>query len=85
MGGIIDQYDVAYFTSVDAARRGNLIANHKIYQSVGHDEYRSGQKRANVQAARGQQLAWLFLVVTKDSGKHDGRTASMGVTLLIER
>ena len=44
-------YDVTYFTSVDAARSGNLITNHKIYLSVGHDEYWSGPKRANVQAA----------------------------------
>ena len=41
----------AYFTSVDAARNGNLITNHQIYLSVGHDEYWSGPKRANVQAA----------------------------------
>ncbi len=44
-------YDVSYFTSVDAARNGNLITNHQIYLSVGHDEYWSGPKRANVQAA----------------------------------
>ncbi|MCU1271981.1 MAG: hypothetical protein JWN74_3275, partial [Acidobacteriaceae bacterium] len=45
-------YDVSYFTSVDAARSGSVIANHKIYLSVGHDEYWSGQKRASVEAAR---------------------------------
>jgi hypothetical protein len=45
-------YDVSYFTSVDAARTGSLIANHKIYLSVGHDEYWSGPKRASVEAAR---------------------------------
>jgi Domain of unknown function (DUF4082)/Bacterial Ig-like domain/Bacterial Ig domain len=44
-------YDVSYTTSVDAARSGNLITQHKIYLSVGHDEYWSGQKRASVQAA----------------------------------
>ncbi len=44
-------YDVSYFTSVDAVRNANLIANHKIYLSVGHDEYWSGPKRAAVQAA----------------------------------
>ncbi len=44
-------YDVSYFTGVDAARYGSLIQNHKIYMSVGHDEYWSGQQRANVQAA----------------------------------
>lgn len=45
-------YDVSYFSSVDAARSGSLIKNHKIYLSVGHDEYVSGPKRANVEAAR---------------------------------
>ena len=41
-------YNVSYFTGLDAARNGNLIAQHKIYMSVGHDEYWSGQRRANV-------------------------------------
>ncbi|HTT17835.1 MAG TPA: N,N-dimethylformamidase beta subunit family domain-containing protein [Candidatus Sulfotelmatobacter sp.] len=45
-------YDVSYFTGVDAARNGNLILNHKLYLSVGHDEYWSGPHRANVEAAR---------------------------------
>jgi hypothetical protein len=45
-------YDVSYFSSVDAARSGNLITNHKIYLSVGHDEYWSAPKRASVEAAR---------------------------------
>jgi N,N-dimethylformamidase beta subunit-like, C-terminal/Domain of unknown function (DUF4082)/Bacterial Ig domain/3-keto-disaccharide hydrolase/Viral BACON domain len=45
-------YDVSYFTGVDAARFGNLIENHKLFLSVGHDEYWSGQRRANVEAAR---------------------------------
>jgi hypothetical protein len=45
-------YDVSYFTGVDAARSGNLILNHKLFLSVGHDEYWSGQRRTNVEAAR---------------------------------
>ena len=45
-------YDVTYFTSIDAARSGNLIANHRVYLSVGHDEYWSAQQRASVEAAR---------------------------------
>ena len=45
-------YDVSYFTSVDAARSGHLITNHKLYLSVGHDEYWSAPKRASVEAAR---------------------------------
>lgn len=45
-------YHVSYFTGVDSDRRGNLIANHKVFLSVGHDEYWSGTQRANVEAAR---------------------------------
>ena len=45
-------YDVSYFSSVDAAQSGALIKNHKIYLSVGHDEYVSGPKRTNIEAAR---------------------------------
>ncbi len=45
-------YHVSYFTGVDSDRRGNLIANHKVFLSVGHDEYWSDAQRANVELAR---------------------------------
>ena len=45
-------YDVSYSTGVDTDRRGELIPNHKVFMSVGHDEYWSGEQRANVEAAR---------------------------------
>ena len=45
-------YDVSYFTGVDADRYGELIKNHKIFMSNGHDEYWSGDQRSNVEAAR---------------------------------
>ena len=45
-------YDVSYTTDVDTDRRGQLLTNHKVFLSVGHDEYWSGQQRANVEAAR---------------------------------
>jgi hypothetical protein len=45
-------YDVSYFTSIDGARNGSLIKNHKVYMDSGHDEYWSGPRRTNVQAAR---------------------------------
>ena len=45
-------YDVTYFTGMDADRYGSLILNHKVYLSVGHDEYWSGNQRTNVEAAR---------------------------------
>lgn len=46
-------YDVAYQSGIDTDRLGveNLL-NHKIFLSVGHDEYWSGVQRSNVEQAR---------------------------------
>ncbi len=54
-------YDVSYFTGVDSDRFGSEILEHKAFLSVGHDEYWSGDQRANVTAARdaGVNLAFL--------------------------
>ena len=53
-------YDVTYTTDIDSDRRGNLIANHRVFMSVGHDEYWSKGMRNNVTAAReaGTHLAF---------------------------
>jgi hypothetical protein len=45
-------YDVSYFSGVDTDRSGALITQHKLFMSLGHDEYWSGGQRANVEAAR---------------------------------
>ncbi len=45
-------YDVSYMAGLDVATRGSLLLNHKVFLSVGHDEYWSGDQRANVEAAR---------------------------------
>jgi len=45
-------YDVTYSTGIDTDRNGALITQHRIFMSVGHDEYWSGGQRANVEAAR---------------------------------
>jgi fibronectin type 3 domain-containing protein len=45
-------YDVAYTTGLDAHRFGATLRQHRVFVSVGHDEYWSGQQRANVEAAR---------------------------------
>jgi hypothetical protein len=45
-------YDVSYSTGVDTARRGGELLEHDVFLSVGHDEYWSGNQRANVEAAR---------------------------------
>ena len=45
-------YDVSYQSGIDTDRHGSLLLNHKTFLSVGHDEYWSGNQRANVEAAR---------------------------------
>ena len=45
-------YDVSYTTGVDSDLRGAELLEHRAFLSVGHDEYWSGQQRANVEAAR---------------------------------
>ncbi len=45
-------YDVSYSTGVDTDRRGQELLEHDLFLSVGHDEYWSGDQRANVEAAR---------------------------------
>ena len=45
-------YDVSYSTGVDSDRRGELVRNHRLFLSVGHDEYWSGSQRRKVEAAR---------------------------------
>ena len=45
-------YNISYFSGVDTDRRGTLLQQHKVFLSVGHDEYWSAGQRANVEAAR---------------------------------
>src|SRR5215468_6385935 len=47
-------YDVSYTSGVDMSQSGaaSIIEQHKIFLTAGHDEYWSGQQRANVTAAR---------------------------------
>ncbi|NEM97762.1 N,N-dimethylformamidase beta subunit family domain-containing protein [Pontibacter burrus] len=53
-------YNVTYTTNVDSDRRGNLISNHKVFLSVGHDEYWSGRQRNYVTAARNAGIHLAF-------------------------
>ncbi|MFT4287706.1 DUF4082 domain-containing protein [Nocardioides sp.] len=54
-------YDVSYLAGVDSDRYGSLLLNHKVFLSVGHDEYWSGAQRANVEAARDAGVNLQFL------------------------
>ena len=53
-------YDVSYFTGVDTDRLGQEILEHKIFLSVGHDEYWSAAQRTNVETARGAGVNLAF-------------------------
>lgn len=55
-------YHVSYLSGVDTTFRGHLLTNgHKVFLSVGHDEYWSPEQRANVTAARDTGLHLAFL------------------------
>jgi hypothetical protein len=54
-------YDMSYMAGVDTDRRGQLIKNHDVFLSVGHDEYWSGAQRANVESARDAGVNLQFL------------------------
>jgi hypothetical protein len=53
-------YDVSYLSGADTDRNGALLLNHKIFVTAGHDEYWSGQQRANVEAARAAGVSLAF-------------------------
>ncbi|WP_260430914.1 DUF4082 domain-containing protein [Nocardioides sp. LS1] len=54
-------YDVSYIAGVDTDRAGALLQNHRVFLSVGHDEYWSKAQRANVEAARDAGVNLQFL------------------------
>lgn len=54
-------YDMSYIAGVDTDRRGGELLNHKVFLSVGHDEYWSGAQRSNIEAARDAGVNLQFL------------------------
>jgi VCBS repeat-containing protein len=44
-------YDVSYFSGMDTDRFGSELLEHKVFMTVGHDEYWSGQQRTNLETA----------------------------------
>ncbi|MDJ0314513.1 DUF4082 domain-containing protein [Arthrobacter sp. H35-D1] len=54
-------YDTTYISGVDTDRHGTLLKNHKVFLSVGHDEYWSGAQRANISAAADAGVNLQFL------------------------
>jgi Domain of unknown function (DUF4082)/Bacterial Ig-like domain/Bacterial Ig domain len=53
-------YDVSYFSGIDSDRFGPLIQQHRVFMSVGHDEYWSGAQRTNVETARNNGVNLAF-------------------------
>jgi hypothetical protein len=45
-------YNVSYVSGVDVHRRGQLLLNHDLFVSSGHDEYWSRSQRTSMEAAR---------------------------------
>jgi hypothetical protein len=54
-------YDVTYVTDVDTHERGDALLSHRVFLSVGHDEYWSWAMRDHVEAARGRGINLVFL------------------------
>ncbi len=54
-------YNVSYTSGVDTDRRGAELLEHKVFLSVGHDEYWSAQQRTNVEAARNAGIHLAFM------------------------
>jgi phosphodiesterase/alkaline phosphatase D-like protein len=54
-------YNVSYSTGVDTDRRGAELLEHRMFLSIGHDEYWSANQRGNVEAARNAGVNLAFL------------------------
>lgn len=71
-------YNVSYVTGVDTDRDGAELLQHKVFLSVGHDEYWSGDQRAHVEAARNAGVHLAFFagneVYWKTRWENDRRT-----------
>jgi hypothetical protein len=56
-----EQYDLTYLTDLDTHERADAVNAHRIFLSVGHDEYWSWQMREHVEAARDRGVHLGFL------------------------
>ena len=78
-------YDVSYFTGVDSDRRGEEILKHRLFLSVGHDEYWSLDQRRHVERARDAGVHLAFSAATRVFGKPDGNLPLTKKRSLTER
>src|SRR5260370_17738400 len=60
-------YDMSYPRGLDVSQPGyaSVIEQHKAFVTAGHDEYWSGQQRANVTAARDPGANMAFFTGTE--------------------
>jgi phosphodiesterase/alkaline phosphatase D-like protein len=58
-------YNVSYTTNVDTQRRGGELLEHKVFLSVGHDEYWSGEMRSAAESARGAGVNLAFFTANE--------------------
>src|SRR5947209_5240620 len=54
-------YDISYIAGVDTARYTNLLRQHRVFTSTGHDEYWDTTARANIETARSGGLNLVFM------------------------
>ncbi len=54
-------FDVTYIASIDAEPGHVPLTNYKVFMSVGHDEYWSGDLRSGVEAARDAGVHLIFM------------------------
>ena len=76
-------YDVSYTSGVDVSQPGyaSTIEQHKIFMDAGHDEYWTGQQRANVTGRpRRRASTWRSSAGTRCSGRPGWNRASTGRT-----
>ena len=71
-------YDVSYFTGVDSDRRGAELLEHKVFLSVGHDEYWSGGSARTSRRLATPASTWPSSAATRSSGRRAGSRASTG-------
>ena len=71
-------YDLTYAAGIDTDRFGSNLLKHKVFMSVGHDEYWSGSQRTNVEAARASGVNLAFFSANEVFWKTRWETSTDG-------
>jgi Domain of unknown function (DUF4082) len=73
-------YNVSYVTNVDAHANSQLLPQHKVFLSVGHDEYWSLEERNNVEQSRNAGVNLAFFSSNTCYWRVRYENSSTGVT-----